>query len=164
MGVGDMSDMDELPVMQRFEKPPGRGVLWWVGTVLAFTSTACVVLAAALVGADGRAHTARTAQRRAEAALTTEKARPPQVVVKTETKVLPTFGRSVLMGVFAAGAIQQGVYDSSGNMSVTPNDATCSTQYTSLSNQYTAVSIDRPTFMTACEASLSSTMKRDPAQ
>jgi hypothetical protein len=66
------------------------------------------------------------------------------------------------MGVYASGSIQSGgVYDSAGNQDFTPNDTTCSDQYTSLSGQYTTVAIDRGTFMTACLQSLPQTLKKD---
>lgn len=85
----------------------------------------------------------------------------PKTVEKTIIQNVPTFGRSVLMGVFASGAIQTGVYDGSGNFTMTPNDSTCSMEYTQLSNQYTSIAIDRAQFMSACEASLTTTTKKD---
>lgn len=161
-----MTDMDERPTMERLAEPERRpknvaralaGIAWGVAVLAAGTAVAVGVTT------HNEVTTARAAQHRAEVALKTEKAKPPKVVTKTVTKSRPVFGKSVLMGVFASGQIQTGVYDGSGNFSVTPNDSTCSMQYTQLSNQYATVTIDRPTFMSACEGSLNTTLKKDTA-
>jgi hypothetical protein len=164
-----MSDMDELPVEERpvvgfTEEPRPKNVARALAGI-AWGVAALALGAGVLVGGitHSQANNARKAQHQAEAALKTEKAKPPKVVTKTVTvtKDVPIFGRSVLMGAFAAGQIQGGIYDGAGNFSLTPNDSTCSQMYTQLSNQYTTVAIDRPTFMSACEGSLSTTLKKD---
>lgn len=90
-------------------------------------------------------------------------ARPPKVVIHNVTQIKPVFGRSTLMGVFATGSIQaSGIY-TGGNSTLdyTPNDATCSAEYTNLSSIYTSVAINRPTFMSACQNSMATTLKQD---
>lgn len=164
-----MSKMEEILDTSTDDPPaePGRSrgnLLIYTGIGISIAAVA--VLASFWAHANDQANNARRAERTAKSELVRVKAQPPKVVTKTvtQTKIVPTFGRSVLMGVFASGAIQQGVYDNAGNESFTPNDSTCSTEYTQLSNQYTSYAIDRGQFMSACEASLPQTMKKDTAQ
>lgn len=145
------------------ETPKRRGRDITIPVIAALCLAGVLITSAEWFSADSQRDTARKAQHQAEAALKVEKAKPLRTITKTVTKVVPTYGRSVLMGIFAQGAIQNGVYDGNGNMSVTPNDATCSMEYTQLSNQYTSVTIDRTQFIAACEGSLNLTMKKDTA-
>lgn len=163
-------DMDELRPLEPIDilapdKPqaPRQGRDWTLPVVLVLCIGGLATLSALYFHADSQRDTARKAQHTAEAALKVEKAKPPKVVTKTVTvtKNVPTFGKSVLMGVFAQGVIQAGVFDGNGNQVFTPNDSTCSMEYTQLSNQYTSVTIDRTQFMSACEGSLNLTMKKD---
>lgn len=155
----------ERPTVGFTEEPKKRSIATLATVGLSVAAAGLLIAAGALWVSTDQVDGAHKKQHAAEAALKVAEAKPPTVITRTtkETRIVPTYGRSVLMGVYASGAIQQGVYDGSGNMTMTPSDATCSMQYTSLSNQYTAVSIDRPSFMTACEASLASTLKRDTA-
>jgi hypothetical protein len=143
------------------EKQGGKAKWLAVGA----SGVAVLAIAAAVgVGVYGQnqVDAVRKGEHKAQAEVKSLKNQPPKVVTKTVTKKVATFGKSTLMGVYASGSIQSGgVYDSAGNQDFTPNDSTCSDQYTSLSGQYTTVAIDRGTFMTACLQSLPQTLKKD---
>ncbi|MER5661772.1 hypothetical protein [Streptomyces mirabilis] len=101
--------------------------------------------------ADHRAHQAES--------------RPPKVVTHTVTKTVdkPVFGRSTLLGAYAAGTISGGVYTDDGNLTYTASEATCSQQYATISQQPNGGTIHRDAFMKACLDNVDDTAKTDPA-
>ncbi|MDX3357421.1 hypothetical protein PV703_29790 [Streptomyces sp. ME01-24h] len=134
--------------------------------------TASTLVAVSLTGAtvdhlgthsalDDARRRAASADQRAERA----EARPPKVVTKTVTKTVdrPVFGRSTLLGAYAAGVIAGGVYSDSGSVSFTPNDSTCSEQYSQVSRESTGGTVQRDLFMKACLTNVHDTAKTDPA-
>jgi hypothetical protein len=110
--------------------------------------------------ADAR-HKAASADHRAQQA----QARPPKVVTRTVTKTVdkPVFGRSTLLGAYAAGVIAGGVYSDSGTMTFTASDATCSQQYSQISQDPNGGTVLRDTFMKACLTNVHDTAKTDPS-
>jgi hypothetical protein len=94
-----------------FDEKPRRNM----GKIVAVIACAVAVLslvASVVIYLDAKEAVATAQKKQHEA-----EARPPKVVTKTVTKTVtkkvPVYGRSVLMGVFASGAIQTGVYDES---------------------------------------------------
>jgi hypothetical protein len=158
----ELADGDLVIGEPQVEEKQGGKAKW---LAVGASGVAVLAIAAAVgVGVYGQnqVDAVRKGEHKAQAEVKSLKNRPPKVVTKTVTKKVPTFGKSTLMGVYASAAIQAGAeYDSAGNVVFTPNDTTCSDQYTSLSGQYTTVAIDRGTFMTACLQSLPQTLKKD---
>lgn len=135
------------------------------------TIAACALAAATLSGAmvdHVRTHAALTDTRRQTAAADHRaqqaQTRPPKVVTKTVTKQVPVYGRSTLLGAYAAGVISGGVYSpDSGALAYTASDATCSEQYSTISQEPNGGTVDRDTFMKACLTNVNDTAKADPA-
>ena len=135
------------------------------------TIAACALAAAALSGAvvdHVRTHAALTDARHQTAAADHRaqqaRSRPPKVVTKTVTKQVPVYGRSTLLGAYAAGIISGGVYSSdSGGLTYTASDATCSQQYSTISQEPNGGTVDRDAFMKACLTNVNDTAKADPA-
>lgn len=123
-------------------------------------SAAALAFAVAQHVADARqVAAARGAQHSAEQTARTAEARP----ARTVTEAVPTFGRSVLLGVYAAGRIAAGGMGPGAN-AYTPDDANCSAEYTTDSGMPNAVAIDRPQYMTACETNVYDTARQDTAK
>ncbi|WUD72070.1 hypothetical protein OG937_10355 [Streptomyces sp. NBC_00510] len=110
---------------------------------------------------DAARHKAASASHRAEQAA----ARPPKVVTQTITKTVdkPVFGRSTLLGSYAAGVIAGGVYTDDGTVTFTASDTTCSLQYSQISKEPTGGTVHRDDFMKACLTNVNDTAKADPA-
>jgi hypothetical protein len=110
--------------------------------------------------ADARRKTA-SADHRAQQA----EARPPKVVTQTVTKTVdkPVFGRSTLLGAYAAGVIAGGVYSDSGAMTFTASDTTCSEEYAQISQEPNGGTVQRDVFMKACLTNVHDTAKSDPS-
>ncbi|MGY5015038.1 hypothetical protein ACWCY6_44520 [Streptomyces sp. 900105755] len=163
-----MIETDELPVeglvpeVPEIEEKRDGGKLKFLATGAAGVAVLAIA-AAVTVGMYGQSQVdaARKGEHKAQAEAKALRNQPPKTVTKTVTKKVPTFGKSTLMGIFASGAIQQGTYDSAGNQVFTPNDSTCSDFYTSLSNQYTSIAIDRGEFMQACLTSVTQTLRKN---
>ncbi|MCQ4084350.1 hypothetical protein NGB36_28155 [Streptomyces sp. RB6PN25] len=136
------------------------------------TVVACCVAVAAVTGAvavnavdssriagkDRAVQAARAETRAADA-----KAAKPITVTKVVQN--PIFGKSVLLGIHAAGQITSGgVYDNASTTpDTTPDDQTCSTEYAddaSASN----ITIDRQQYMNACENNVYATARQDPGK
>ncbi|MFD7445820.1 hypothetical protein [Streptomyces sp. NPDC059909] len=116
-----------------------------------------------------RTHSALEAARRQTATATHRaeqaEARPPKVVTKTVTKTVekPVFGRSTLLGVYAAGVITGGIYTDDGDLTFTASDTTCSQQYSQISKEPNGGTVHRDDFMKACLDNVNDTAKADPA-
>ncbi|MCX4429587.1 hypothetical protein [Streptomyces mirabilis] len=138
----------------------------------AIAITACGLTALSITAATVdhvSTHTALAAARR-QAAAADHRAqqaasRPPKVVTHTVTKTVdkPVFGRSTLLGAYAAGEIAGGVYTDDGNLTYTAGEATCSQQYATISQQPNGGTIHRDAFMKACLDNVNDTAKADPA-
>ncbi|MEU1595126.1 hypothetical protein ABZ468_20175 [Streptomyces sp. NPDC005708] len=134
--------------------------------------TACGLTALSITAATVdhvSSHTALAAARRQAAAadhLAQQAAsRPPKIVTHTLTKTVdkPIYGRSTLLGAYAAGTISGGVYTDDGNLTYTASEATCSQQYATISQQPNGGTIHRDAFMKACLDNVNDTAKTDPA-
>ncbi|MGW5247132.1 hypothetical protein ACWEQN_25415 [Streptomyces sp. NPDC004129] len=134
--------------------------------VIAITACGLTVLSVTAATVDHvNTHTALAAARR-QAAAADHRAqqaasRPAKVVTKTVNK--PVFGRSTLLGAYAAGTISAGVYTDDGNLTYTASEATCSQQYATISQQPNGGTIHRDAFMKACLDNVNDTAKTDPA-
>ncbi|MGW2696141.1 hypothetical protein ACWC3Y_30775 [Streptomyces sp. NPDC001296] len=134
--------------------------------VIAITACGLTVLSVTAATVDHvSTHTALAAARR-QAAAADHRAqqaasRPAKVVTKTVDK--PVFGRSTLLGAYAAGTISAGVYTDDGNLTYTASEATCSQQYATISQQPNGGTIHRDAFMKACLDNVNDTAKTDPA-
>ncbi|MGW2799512.1 hypothetical protein [Streptomyces sp. NPDC001269] len=134
--------------------------------VIAITACGLTVLSVTAATVDHvSTHTALAAARR-QAAAADHRAqqaasRPAKVVTKTVDK--PVFGRSTLLGAYAAGTISAGVYIDDGNLTYTASEATCSQQYATISQQPNGGTIHRDAFMKACLDNVNDTAKTDPA-
>ncbi|MFF9602379.1 hypothetical protein ACF1GY_08865 [Streptomyces sp. NPDC014684] len=110
-------------------------------------------------------HSALTAARRQAAAADHRarqaETRPPKVVTKTLDK--PVFGRSTLLGAYAAGVISGGVYTDDGNTTYTSSDSTCSQEYSQISQEPNGGTVHRDLFMKACLNNVNDTAKADTA-
>lgn len=162
--TNELPELDPLVEASQVEEKQGGSKL----KIMAVSASGVAVLAiGAAVGLAIYGHvqvdSARNGEHAAQAQLKAIKAQPPKTVTKivTNTKIVPTFGRSTLMGIFASGSIQAGGVYIGNNQDFTPNDSTCAWEYTQLSNMYVSVVIDRSTFMTACLQSLPQTLKKD---
>ncbi|MET8954766.1 hypothetical protein [Streptomyces sp. NPDC004533] len=134
--------------------------------VIAITACGLTVLSVTAATVDHvNTHTAlATARRQAAAAdhrAQQAASRPAKVVTKTVDK--PVFGRSTLLGAYAAGTISAGVYTDDGNLTYTASEATCSQQYATISQQPNGGTIHRDAFMKACLDNVNDTAKTDPA-
>ncbi|WP_055495637.1 hypothetical protein [Streptomyces sp. TP-A0356] len=133
--------------------------------VIAITACGLTVLSVTAATVDHvSTHTALAAARR-QAAAADHRAqqaasRPAKVVTKTVDK--PVFGRSTLLGAYAAGTISGGVYTDDGNLTYTASEATCSQQYATISQQPNGGTIHRDAFMKACLDNVNDTAKTDP--
>jgi hypothetical protein len=138
--------------------------------VIAITACGLTALSITAVTVDHvSSHTALAAARR-QAAAADHRAqqaasRPPKIVTHTVTKTVdkPVFGRSTLLGAYAAGTISGGVYTDDGNLTYTASEATCSQQYATISQQPNGGTIHRDAFMKACLDNVNDTAKTDPA-
>jgi hypothetical protein len=161
--TNELADGDLVTEEPQVEEKQNGGKAKWLA--VGASGVAVLAIAAAVgVGVYGQnqVDAARKGEHKAQAEAKSLKNQPPKVVTKTVTKNVPTFGKSVLMGIYASGSIQSGgVYDSAGNQNFTPNDSTCSDQYSTLSGQYTSMAIDRGEFMQACQNSLTQTLKKN---
>ncbi|UXY23055.1 hypothetical protein N8I84_33405 [Streptomyces cynarae] len=134
--------------------------------VIAIAACGLTALSVTVAVADHvSSHSALSAARR-QAAAADHRARqaasrPPEVVTKTVDK--PVFGRSTLLGAYAAGVISGGVYADDGSMSYTASDSTCSQEYSQISQEPNGGSIHRDLFMKACLNNVNDTAKTDPA-
>ncbi|MFC5911296.1 hypothetical protein [Streptacidiphilus monticola] len=133
----------------------------------ALAAAAVTAALAAAVTVDVRARSALADARNREAAADQRaaraEARPPKTVTRTVTVTKPVFGRSTLLGAYAAGAISGGVYTDGGVLSYTASDATCSQQYAAISTQQVGGTVSRDAFMKACLTNIDDTAKSDPA-
>ncbi|MGW3028746.1 hypothetical protein [Streptomyces sp. NPDC001221] len=132
---------------------------------IAITACGLTVLSVTAATVDHvSTHTALAAAHRQQAAADHRAqqaaSRPPKVVTKTVDT--PVFGRSTLLGAYAAGAISGGVYTDDGNLTYTASEATCSQQYATLSQQPNGGTIHRDAFMKACLDNVNDTAKSDP--
>jgi hypothetical protein len=138
--------------------------------VIAITACGLTVLSVTAAMVDHvSSHTALAGARR-QAAAADHRAqqaasRPPKIVTHTVTKTVdkPVYGRSTLLGAYAAGAISGGVYTDDGNLTYTASEATCSQQYATISQQPNGGTIHRDAFMKACLDNVNDTAKTDPA-
>jgi hypothetical protein len=143
------------------EKPSRRGLI--------VTAAACGVAAFALAGAGVIAYNANQDVAAAHKKELAAENKPPQIVTKTRTetvtKIVPSFGKSTIMGLYANGQIlAAGVYVSNNDVQdFTPSDGTCSSKYAELSAGYSAIAIDRTAFMQACLTSVTMTLKSNKA-
>jgi hypothetical protein len=87
--------------------------------------------------------------------------RQPKVVTKTVDK--PVFGRSTLLGAYAAGVISGGVYTDDGSTTYTATDSTCSQEYSEISQEPNGGTVHRDLFMKACLNNVNDTAKTDSA-
>lgn len=86
----------------------------------------------------------------------------------TVTRIVrePVFGKSVLLGVHAAGEITSGGVLTGGSAArdTRPDDRSCSTEYAADTRTSAVPGLDRAQYMTACEDNVADTAKRDPGR
>lgn len=134
--------------------------------VLAIAACGLTALSVTVAVADHvSTHSALAAARRQAAAADHRarqaETRPLKVVTKTVNK--PVFGRSTLLGTYAAGVISGGVYTDDGNTTYTASDNTCSQEYSQISQEPNGGTVHRDLFMKACLNNVNDTAKTDPA-
>jgi hypothetical protein len=134
--------------------------------VIAIAACGLTALSVTVAVADHvSTHSALAAARRQAAAADHRarqaETRPPKVVTKNVDK--PVFGRSTLLGAYAAGVIAGGVYTDEGNTTYTASDSTCSQEYSEISQEPNGGSAHRDLFMKACLNNVNDTAKIDPA-
>ncbi|MEV8560601.1 hypothetical protein AB0478_29935 [Streptomyces sp. NPDC051917] len=134
--------------------------------VIAIAACGLTALSGTVAVADHvSTHSALAAARRQAAAADHRaqqaETRPPKVVTKTVD--MPVFGRSTILGAYAAGVIAGGVYTDDGNTTYTASDSTCSQEYSEISQEPNGGSVHRDLFMKACLNNVNDTAKTDPA-
>lgn len=158
-----------LPAPSAAEPSPRRTAVNRRKTIAIAASTLAAVSLAGAAVDHVRTNSALTDARRKAAAADHRaqqaEARPPKVVTKTLTKTVdkPVFGRSTILGAYAAGVIAGGVYSDSGSMSFTASDSTCSQQYSQISQEPNGGTVQRDLFMKACLTNVHDTAKTDPS-